>query len=394
MREIPPLGLYIHLPWCVLKCPYCDFNSHEQRTLPEADYLRALMADIDWSLERDQKYTSKTHGWPSLSERPIETIFFGGGTPSLFSVESIHAILDGVGGRLNVSDGVEVTLEANPGTVEANKFTGFKSAGVNRLSIGVQSFAPDKLKALGRIHDDKQAHFAIEQAHEAGFAQAKGINIDLMFGLPNQTIEHALHDIQTAVALNPTHISHYQLTLEPGTAFFYRPPALPKDDDIWAMQTQCQRVLSEAGFGHYEVSAYAQTGKRCQHNINYWQYGDYLGIGAGAHEKLTYGEAIHRTSKVKQPERYMRHAGDKLVIDESFDVPKNERAFEFMMNALRLTDGFAPSVFVQRTGLGWEAVESTINSLVEKGLITATPNWVQPTEDGKRFLNVAMEAFL
>lgn len=352
------------------------------------------MADIDWSLERDQKYSSKTQGLPSLSERPIETIFFGGGTPSLFSAKSIHAILDGVGSRLNVSDGVEVTLEANPGTVEANKFKGFRSAGVNRLSIGVQSFEPEKLKALGRIHDDKQAHFAIEQAHDAGFADAKGINIDLMFGLPNQSIGQALDDIQTAVNLHPTHISHYQLTLEPGTAFFYRPPALPKDDDIWAMQTQCQSVLSESGFGHYEVSAYAQAGKRCQHNVNYWQYGDYLGIGAGAHEKLTYGEAIHRTSKVKQPERYMRHAGDKQVIDESFDVPKDERAFEFMMNTLRLTDGFAPNTFVQRTGLGWEVVEQTIQSLVQKELITATPDWVQPTEDGKRFLNIVMEAFL
>lgn len=376
-----PLSLYIHIPWCVRKCPYCDFNSHERKELPEQEYVAALMRDLDTELD-------------SVQGRKLHSIFFGGGTPSLFSPEAIGNILAGVQQRIAFADDIEITLEANPGTVEAGKFEGFKAAGVNRLSIGVQSFNADMLPRLGRIHDSGEAIRAAEFAHQAGFADAKGFNLDLMFGLPGQSIEAALADVQTAIDLKPSHISHYQLTLEPGTAFFYRPPALPKDDDIWEMQTQCQVLLAQHGYGHYEVSAYAQADKQCLHNINYWQFGDYIGIGAGAHGKLSYADKVERRSKVKTPDKFMRYAGMAECLDESRVVAAEELGFEFMMNALRLNSGFPIELFEKRTGFSLSALQPTLDKLTQKELLDLTGGHIKTTALGQRYLNEVVAEFL
>lgn len=376
-----PLSLYIHIPWCVQKCPYCDFNSHERKQLPEQEYVDALLRDLDTEIDGAQG-------------RKLSSIFFGGGTPSLFSPQAIGKILEGVKQRIVFEDDIEITLEANPGTVEAGKFEGFRAAGVNRLSIGVQSFDADMLPRLGRIHDAAEAIRAAEYAHQAGFAEAKGFNLDLMFGLPSQSIAEARADIQQAIDLQPSHISHYQLTLEPGTAFFYRPPALPKDDDIWEMQRGCQELLSEHGYGHYEVSAYAQQGKQCLHNRNYWQFGDYIGIGAGAHGKLTYADKVVRRSKVKTPDKFMRYAGQNECLDDNKAVSIGELSFEFMMNALRLNQGFAPVLFQQRTGLALNSIQDKLDHLSQKGLLTLSDQQIQPTDLGVRYLNDVMAEFL
>lgn len=376
-----PLSLYIHIPWCVRKCPYCDFNSHERKELPEQEYIDALLRDLDTEVNGAQG-------------RKLNTIFFGGGTPSLFSPEAIGKILEGVQQRIAFDDDIEITLEANPGTIEAGKFEGFLAAGVNRLSIGVQSFNADMLPRLGRIHDSGEAIRAAEYAHQAGFAEAKGFNLDLMFGLPSQSIAEARADIQTAIDLQPSHISHYQLTLEPGTAFFYRPPALPKDDDIWEMQRGCQALLSDNGFAHYEVSAYAQASKQCLHNRNYWQFGDYIGIGAGAHGKLTYADKVVRRSKVKTPDKFMRYAGQPECLDDNKLVTIHELGFEFMMNALRLNQGFAAGLFEQRTGLPLNSIQTQLDSLEQKGLLSVSAEQIQPTDLGIRYLNDVVGEFL
>jgi len=365
----------------VRKCPYCDFNSHERKELPEQEYVDALLRDLDTEIDCAQG-------------RKLSSIFFGGGTPSLFSPEAIAKILEGVQQRIAFDDDIEITLEANPGTIEVGKFEGFRSAGVNRLSIGVQSFNADMLPRLGRIHDSGEAIRAAEYAHQAGFADAKGFNLDLMFGLPSQSIAQARADIQTAIDLQPNHISHYQLTLEPGTAFFYRPPALPKDDDIWEMQRGCQELLSEYGYGHYEVSAYAQTGKQCLHNRNYWQFGDYIGIGAGAHGKQTYTDKVVRRSKVKTPDKFMRYAGKTECLDDNKIIRVDELGFEFMMNALRLNQGFAPALFQQRTGLALSGIQTQLDSLAQKGLLNSSKELIQPTDLGVRYLNDVVAEFL
>jgi len=385
LNSLPPLSLYIHLPWCVRKCPYCDFNSHEKTALPETEYVAALMQDLDTELTR-------------IDGRKLHSIFFGGGTPSLFSPDAIHSILEGVEQRIPFIDEIEINLEANPGTVETGKFEGFRAAGVNRLSIGVQSFQADMLPRLGRIHNQHEAIRAAEMAHKAGFADAKGFNLDLMFGLPTQDIAAAVLDIQTAIDLQPTHISHYQLTLEPGTAFFYRPPALPKDDDIWIMQTQCQEQLSKYSYTHYEVSAYAQPNKQCQHNVNYWEFGDYIGIGAGAHGKITtlndhQNLEIIRTSKVKTPEKFMRYAGTTDALDQHHMVAQQDLAFEFMMNALRLRKGFDGDLFTLRTGQNLNDI-SELETLLKKELLTQSGNHITTSELGWRYLNEVVEHFL
>ncbi|EDY86208.1 putative oxygen-independent coproporphyrinogen III oxidase [gamma proteobacterium HTCC5015] len=385
--SLPPLSLYVHLPWCVRKCPYCDFNSHERESLPEIEYIDALIRDLDWELSQAD--------W---TPRPLHSIFFGGGTPSLFSAEAIQRLLRAVEAKLGFEEDIEITLEANPGTAEAERFTGYRQAGVTRLSIGVQSFDDQQLQKLGRIHRSEQAVAAADMARAAGFTQyhngAHGFNLDLMYALPGQRVEEALSDVEQALALEPSHISHYQLTLEPGTAFYYRPPELPDDDTAFAMQTACQKTLAEAGFEHYEVSAYSRPLRACRHNLNYWQFGDYLAIGAGSHAKLTSRQSIHRRSKVKTPDKYLRYAGAHEALDEAAGIPESQRGFEFMLNALRLVEGVPSALFEQRTGLPLATIEKTLGPLRERGLLTQNARRIQPTDQGLRFLNVLMGEFL
>ena len=376
-----PLSLYIHIPWCVSKCSYCDFNSHERKKLPEQEYVDALLYDLDTEVEGAQG-------------RKLSSIFFGGGTPSLFSPEAINKILENVQQRIAFDDDIEITLEANPGTIEAGKFEEFRAAAVNRLSIGVQSFNTNMLSRLGRVHDSGEAIRAAEYAHQAGFIEAKGFNLDLMFGLPCQSPIEACADIQMAIDLQPSHISHYQLTLEPGTAFFYRSPILPKDDDIWKMQNSCQDLLFNHDFLHYEVSSYAQVDKQCVHNCNYWQFGDYIGIGAGAHGKLTYADKVVRRSKVKTPDKFMRYAGQTKCLEGHKVVDVAELGFEFMMNALRFNQGFSPELFCQRTSLPLSSIQNQLDTLVQKGLLSSTKEKIRPTDVGMRYLNDVIGVFL
>lgn len=372
-----PLSLYIHLPWCVRKCPYCDFNSHEAKeSLPETLYVAALLQELDQQL-------------PLLQNRPLTSIFFGGGTPSLFSGIAIAAILEGVAKRMAMP--TEITLEANPGTIDQVKFHDFRQAGVNRLSLGIQSLQNDKLKILGRIHDRDHAIRAIELAKAAGFTN---FNVDIMYGLPNQSIEDALSDVETALSFEPTHFSWYQLTIEPNTMFHHQPPALPVDDAIFEMQQAGLEGLAAAHFKQYEVSAYSLAGKECLHNRNYWEYGDYLGIGAGAHSKLTdlsTGE-ISRFAQVKHPKDYLDAAKRRALIATS--VAEKDRAFEFMLNALRLTEGVPAKLFSERTGLSL----STINDIWQKaqlrGLMLEDRSRLCVSALGKRFLNDVVAMFL
>ena len=375
----PPLSLYIHLPWCVRKCPYCDFNSHEARQeIPEQDYVDALLRDLEEELPR---------AWGRL----VRTVFLGGGTPSLFSPAAIERLLAGVRSRVHLVPEAEITLEANPGTVDTERFRGFRAAGVNRLSIGVQSFEPEKLRALGRIHDRDQALRAADAARAAGF---DNFNLDLMYGLPNQSIDQALNDIRAAIALGPTHLSAYQLTLEPNTLFHAQPPTLPDDDTTWAMQEQIERELASAGFLQYEVSAYARAGRECRHNLNYWRFGDYLGIGAGAHGKLTDASGISRRWKVKQPAQYLMHAGTPQGVGGDQRVTATDVPFEFMLNTLRLTGGFPTTLFVERTGLPLAVVQATLRTAQTRDLLTWADDWIRPTEHGRRFLNDLQMLFL
>ncbi|MBU6478245.1 MAG: radical SAM family heme chaperone HemW, partial [Xanthomonadaceae bacterium] len=324
----PPLSLYIHIPWCVKKCPYCDFNSHGLRAaMPERDYVVALLADLDADLA---DFGDTVRG------REIISVFFGGGTPSLFAPDSIAEILDGTSTRTPFASDCEITLETNPGTVEHGRFDGYLKAGVNRISFGVQSFDDEKLRALGRIHSSGEAESAVKLAQDAGYTN---INLDLMYALPNQNLDDALADIERAIALQPAHLSHYQLTLEPGTPFARRPPPLPDHDAAWDMQEACQARLANAGYAQYEVSAYAQSGRRCRHNLNYWQFGDYLGIGAGAHGKLTNERAVRRRWKTRSPVAYLQNARTPQRIGGDETVDAEQLPFEFMLNALRLNEG-------------------------------------------------------
>ena len=374
-------GLYIHIPWCVKKCPYCDFNSHEKRDTSgdeEQHYVKALIKDL--LVEA-----------PRVKGRRLSSIFFGGGTPSLFSAQSIDTILSAVRQHLDLTDNCEITLEANPGTAEADKFHGFFNAGINRLSIGVQSFHNEHLIKLGRIHNADQAHHAIQLAQTAGF---KRINLDLMFGLPQQTTEQALHDIKTALAYNTGHLSHYQLTLEKNTLFYKQPPSLPKDDELWDMQTACQEVIGRS-LQQYEISAYAAPEQQARHNINYWQFGDYLGIGAGAHGKLTDANGtITRRWKLKHPRHYMQSAGSSKCIGGENNLSTKELPFEFMINALRLKAGFNHATYEQKTGLPLSSVTHILQQLVDKKLLRTENGHTQCTELGWNFLNETLEYFL
>ena len=374
LAVLPPLALYVHIPWCVRKCPYCDFNSHERSgALPEAEYLNALNRDLEASL-------------PDIWGRRVVSVFIGGGTPSLFSPASIDALLSAVRARVTLEPHAEITLEANPGTVEAARFRGFRSAGVNRISIGVQSFDERMLVALGRIHSSEEARRAID----AAAASFDNVNLDLMYGLPSQTVEMARADLEQAIAFGVAHLSAYQLTIEPNTVFWSKPPQLPEHDLSADMQLAVEEILGRAGYEHYETSAFARSGRRCRHNLNYWEFGDYLGIGAGAHGKLSFADRVTRHSRAKQPGEYMK----ANPLTEHHVVPVTELPFEFMLNALRLVEGFAVPLFNQRTGLPFSTVESRLAEAESKGLLTRDWKHVRPTERGRHFLNELLGAFL
>jgi oxygen-independent coproporphyrinogen-3 oxidase len=380
----PPLSLYVHLPWCVRKCPYCDFNSHALRgAAPYAEYGQTLLADLDADLRAHAE---------ALAGRPLVSVFFGGGTPSLFAPDRIAAILDGVAARLPLAADAEITLETNPGTVEHGRFDGYRAAGVNRLSFGVQSFDDEKLIALGRIHSAAEAERAIKEAQDAGCAN---LNLDLMYALPGQTLDGALADLERALTLAPAHVSHYQLTLEPNTLFAAHPPPLPDDDDAFAMQEACQARLAAAGYAQYEVSAYARPDRHAAHNLNYWTFGDYLGIGAGAHGKITDAATgvILRSAKLKVPERYLARAGGG-AFGSVHAVAADERAFEFMLNALRLVDGVPLALFAQRTGLDAATIAAPLAAARRQGWLINAPATLQPTPLGLRFHNDLLALFL
>ncbi len=390
-----PLALYIHIPWCVRKCPYCDFNSHGLRgELPVHDYVSALLADLDGDL--------RDFG-DAITSREIMSVFFGGGTPSLFPPEAIAEILDGASARLNLADGCEITLEANPGTVEHGRFDGYLRAGVNRISFGIQSFDNEKLRALGRIHSASEAEDAVKLAQDAGF---DNLNLDLMYALPDQSLQGALADIERAIALAPAHISHYQLTLEPNTAFAANPPPLPDDDAGWMMQEACQTKLAQAGYAQYEVSAHARDGRRCAHNLNYWAFGDYIGIGAGAHGKITRAQTggrgpgasailnIQRRWKIKHPRAYLEKADTPARIGGDARVAPEEMPFEYMLNALRLTDGTVIEEFSRRTGLSLKTIEAPLREARRRGWLEDDAKILRVTELGRRFLNDVIELFM
>ena len=376
---LPPLSLYVHFPWCVRKCPYCDFNSHPLRgELDEARYIDALFSDLEIDL-------------PRVWGRTVYTIFLGGGTPSLFSPAAIERLVAGLRARLPLSPDAEITLEANPGTVELERFRGYRAAGVNRLSIGIQSFADEKLRALGRIHGREEALAAAEAARAAGF---DNFNLDLMYGLPDQTPDEAQADLRAALAQRPTHLSLYQLTLEPNTPFHAAPPVLPDEDLLVSMQDSLQRELASQGFYQYEVSAYARDGHGCRHNRNYWQFGDYLGIGAGAHAKISDPQGITRLSKRKQPRDYLSHAGTPAALAGESRLSLQDTAFEFMLNALRLTDGVPASLFSERTGLALSSVEKPMAQATAQGLLESSTDQIRATALGRRFMNDLIALFL
>ena len=375
LAALPPLALYIHMPWCVRKCPYCDFNSHERSgPLPESEYVERLLADLEALL-------------PSVWGRRLTSIFIGGGTPSLFSPASIDTLLAGVRARIAVEPGAEITLEANPGTVEAGRFRAFREAGVNRLSIGVQSFDERMLQQLGRIHSAEEARRAIAGA----LAAFDNVNIDLMYGLPGQDMAMARADIDEGAACGVPHLSAYQLTIEPNTAFHRQPPQLPAHDEAADMQVMVEGTLARAGLEHYETSAFARRGHRCRHNLNYWQFGDYLGIGAGAHGKISFPDRITRHERVKQPKEYLKM---QSTIAAERVVPASELPFEFMMNALRLVEGFPSALFEERTGLPLASIARALELAESKTLVQRDWRHVRATEHGQRFLNELLVLFL
>jgi oxygen-independent coproporphyrinogen-3 oxidase len=384
---LPPLSLYIHVPWCVRKCPYCDFNSHKaDSSLPEREYITALLDDLDVDL-----------AWlneQGVAARPIHSIFIGGGTPSLLSVDAYQDLFSGLKKRLRFSDDIEITMEANPGTFEAEKFKGYRALGINRLSIGIQSFQDHQLKHLGRIHSGQEAINAVNMAKTAGF---DNFNLDFMHGLPDQTLEDALADLQQGINLKPTHLSWYQLTIEPNTEFFKRPPVLPQDETLWAIQEAGQTLLAENGFDQYEISAYAKQGKQAKHNLNYWQFGDYLGIGAGAHGKITIPHdditqsKIYRTAKSRLPKDYLNLAKRFLVLQDNIEI--EDRDLEFLMNGLRLFHGVDKTLFSERTGLVYSDIEDKVNALIKQGLLESGDK-LKTTTQGQLFLNALLEKFL
>lgn len=379
MLQLPPLSLYLHIPWCLRKCPYCDFNSHKAGAdLPEQEYVKALQDDLHESLELVQG-------------RKLQTIFIGGGTPSLFNPESIHKILTSAERTIGFVDDIEITLEANPGTFEQSKFKGFHSAGVNRLSIGIQSFSDLHLQQLGRIHGRKEALAAIDMATAAGF---DNFNLDLMHGLPQQTPTDAAQDLETAIALGPTHISWYQLTIEPNTEFFSRPPCLPVDDALADIQQSGEALLAKAGFKQYEISAYAQPQRESRHNLNYWQFGDYLGIGAGAHGKITLlaEQQILRQKKTRQPDHYLNRSRPFLAQQKV--VADAELPLEFMMNCLRLVNGTEATNYPSRTGLSLDTIAPEINRLKSRGLLDTSAERIKTTPTGLTFLNEVLAGFM
>jgi oxygen-independent coproporphyrinogen-3 oxidase len=383
-----PLSLYVHMPWCVRKCPYCDFNSHQLKSAaPDGAYIDALIRDFDGEL-------------PRLGGRRIETVFFGGGTPSLFQPEDFARLLGALRQRTAFAGDVEVTLEANPGTIERGRFAGYKDAGVNRVSLGAQTFAQHALERLGRIHSADDTHRAVAELRAA---KLDNFNLDLMYALPQQSPEEALEDVRIACRLEPAHISYYQLTLEPGTVFHARPPPLPDEEAAWRIQTAGQQLLAEAGYRQYEVSAYARAGARCRHNMNYWLFGDYVGLGAGAHGKLSLAlpQRVLRTTKPKQPREYQEQmrlaAADTkrpAAIGESAFIEEADLPFEFMLNALRLNDGFTERDYRQRTGLGMDSVQAKLTQAQGRGLLESREDGWRPTELGQRFLNDLQASFL
>ncbi|MCL9643158.1 radical SAM family heme chaperone HemW [Rahnella bonaserana] len=376
MRKLPPLSLYIHIPWCVQKCPYCDFNSHALKgEVPHDDYVAHLLADLDADLHL-------------VGERSVGTIFIGGGTPSLLSSEAMQKLLDGVRARLPLDAHAEITMEANPGTVEADRFSGYQRAGVNRISIGVQSFDAQKLERLGRIHGPDEAKRA---AHLATDLNLRSFNLDLMHGLPDQTLEEALDDLRQAIALNPPHLSWYQLTIEPNTMYASRPPKLPDDDALWDIFEQGDQLLTAAGYQQYETSAYAKPGYQCQHNLNYWRFGDYLGIGCGAHGKLTQPDGqILRTVKTKHPRGYMQGR----YMDKQHPVETEDLPFEFFMNRFRLLEAAPREEFGLYTGLDESVIRAQLDEAIAKEYLLETQTHWQITGKGKLFLNSLLELFL
>ena len=378
LAQLPPLSLYVHVPWCLKKCPYCDFNSHEQRgELPEAQYVDALIADVEAS-------------FPNVYGRRIHTIFIGGGTPSLFSAASFDRLLVAIRTRLPVEPDAEITLEANPGTFEAEKFRGFRAAGVNRLSLGVQSFDDARLAAIGRVHGADEARAALDMA----LATFPTVNADIMYGLPGQTVGGAFADVREAISRGVPHVSAYHLTLEPDTHFHRFAPTLPAEDDSAAMQDGIEALLQEAGYEHYETSAFAKPGERARHNLNYWTFGDYLGIGAGAHGKISFRDRIVREVRERKPQGYLRAALDGNAVWESRAVGEAELPFEFMLNALRLVEGFPVTLFAERTGLALGAVEPQLAAAEASGLLVRDHARIAPSAKGRRFLNDLLEKFL
>lgn len=378
LSALPPLSLYVHFPWCVKKCPYCDFNSHEATGgFPEDEYLSALRADLEQAL-------------PLIWGRKIYTIFIGGGTPSLLSAKGLDRLLSDIRTLLPLDGAVEITMEANPGTFEAEKFKSYRGSGINRLSIGIQSFNSRHLQALGRIHDGEEAQRAVDIA----IANFDNFNLDLMYALPSQTLEEARQDVKTAIAYAPPHLSLYHLTLEPNTFFAKYPPVIPDDDASADMQEMIEEETGAAGYQHYEVSAYAQPGRQARHNLNYWQFGDYLGIGAGAHTKLSFPHRVIRQARYKQPKAYMEHMRLGNPIQEEAEITRSEMGFEFMLNAMRLSNGVDVNLFAERTGMALNAIESALNAAEARGLLYRDHKTIKPTELGQRFLNDLQQMFL
>ncbi|MGC9460677.1 radical SAM family heme chaperone HemW [Vibrio genomosp. F10] len=384
---IPPaLSLYVHIPWCVQKCPYCDFNSHALKgNIPEDEYISALLDDLDSDIERYQL---------NANPRPIHSIFIGGGTPSLISASGIKTLLNGIEARIPFKHDIEITMEANPGTVEVERFKGYKTAGVTRISIGVQSFEQEKLERLGRIHGQQEAVDAAKLAHHI---QLTSFNLDLMHGLPDQSIDQALSDLDKAIELNPPHLSWYQLTIEPNTLFYYKTPTLPDDDDLWDIFEQGHKKLSDAGYVQYEISGYSKPEFQCQHNLNYWRFGDYLGIGCGSHGKLSFADGrIVRTTKIKHPKGYLSAYQNltKPYLSDENCVDNEDRPFEFFMNRFRLIEACPKQDFINTTGLPLSAINDTINWALDKQYLTETETHWQITQKGKLFLNDLLEAFM
>ena len=377
-QALPPLSLYIHIPWCVRKCPYCDFNSHEARgEVPEHAYVDALIRDLEMSL-------------PQIWGRKVYSVFIGGGTPSLFSAQAIARILGAVRMLLPLDINAEITLEANPGTVEAEKFKGFRDAGVNRISLGIQSFSASHLQALGRIHDADEARRAVDVAQQ----HFDNINLDLMYALPQQTLAQAEQDVRIALAYTPQHLSCYHLTLEPNTLFHRYPPSLPDDDTSSEMQQCIEALLAEHGYQHYETSAFALPKKQSRHNLNYWKFGDYLGIGAGAHSKISSHDTVLRQARYKQPQAYLDQVAQGAPVQTESKLTRDDLCFEFMMNALRLNEGFAADLFTERTSLSLLLIRSELERAELRGLLVRDLQRIAPTELGRKFLNDLLEIFL